>query len=165
MKKIPLILATLMVALGVGGIAAPAAAAATGSYSYQAPTYRQGTGARVGSVTVTESFVPSLRVGGTCTLFTFCLWTSTNYTGTKKEINWVGDGNCFNLSGVYDNNADSSYNKTDFWWTIWEGYNGTGSTALSHSPQNCVCGGWGFPDLNAVSGYARNITSSYCGGA
>ncbi len=149
--------------LGLVGVAAPAAA--SGRYSYMQPTYQQGTGVRVGEVAVTEFFVPSARVGGDCAVFTFCTWTSTNYTGSKKQVSWPGDGVCVNYVSPYVDSADSSYNKTDFWWTIWEDVNGGGSRALSHSPQNCVCGGWGFPNHHVVGGWDNNIASSYCGGA
>lgn len=151
-------LATLAVVIGLGGFAGPAHAMASGQFSYEQPTFYKGTSVQAGTVTITEVF--AARAWTDCTDFHVCIWTSSSYSGSRKETGHLNDGVCTNYSSPYDNNASSVYNNADdpLSYTLWESYNGTGSRALS------VLSLQGFSSFSGLSGWADNIASSICGG-
>lgn len=157
MRSAQLLLAAVATIVGLGGIASPAAAAVTGAYSYTTPTFTQGTNTQAGVATITEVFAGKLLSLSDCSGYKICIWTSTSYSGSRKEIADTGVNTCVNLSSPYDNNASSTYNPGIHTFTLWESYNGTGSRALS------VDAGFAYSSFSGMSPYwADNIASSVC---
>ena len=104
-----------------------------------------------------------------CPWDAFCLWTSTNYTGSMKVVTGLStdpsaSNHCYNFVYPYDNSLDSALNNyAHRTYTIWESYTGTGSRALSINGYADPSGFDGTKNFhNFYPNFDNNIASSIC---
>lgn len=99
---------------------------------------------------------PASAAKSDCSNGTYCIWASTGYTGTRTTFTPPAPGACINFVYPYNDQADSVYNHSSTYLSLWSGFNGTGSSYG-------LLAGNSNSDLASLSPYfGRNIASSLC---